>query len=65
MIMFIFTIRVSNIYIYEVVNKYEIKKTGKFELNQSNNLDITLISCISGTKKQIVYVAVLVEQERY
>ena len=52
-------------YIYEVVNKYEIKKTGKFELNQSNNSDITLISCISGTKKQIVYVAVLVEQERY
>lgn len=52
-------------YIYEVINKYEIKKTGKFEFKQSNNSDITLISCINGTRKQIVYVATLVKQENY
>lgn len=52
-------------YIYEVSNKYEIEKTGTTELKQTNISDITLITCISGTNKQVVYVATLVDQENY
>lgn len=52
-------------YIYEVSNKYEIQKTGTAELKQTNISDITLITCISGTNKQVVYVATLIEQENY
>ncbi|MBQ3474881.1 MAG: sortase [Bacilli bacterium] len=52
-------------YIYEVSNKYEIEKTGTTELKQTNISDITLITCISGTNKQVVYVATLVGYENY
>lgn len=52
-------------YIYEVSNKYEIEKTGSTELKQTNTSDITLITCISGTNKQIVYVANLVDKQDY
>lgn len=52
-------------YIYEVSNKYEIEKTGTTELKQTNISDITLITCISGTNKQVVYVAALVGYENY
>lgn len=52
-------------YIYEVSNKYEIEKTGTTELKQTNISDITLITCISGTDKQVVYVATLIDQENY
>lgn len=52
-------------YIYEVSNKYEIEKTGTTELMQTNTSDITLITCISGTNKQIVYVATLIDKENY
>ena len=52
-------------YIYEVSNKYEIEKTGTTELKQTNISDITLITCISGTNKQVVYVATLIDQENY
>lgn len=52
-------------YIYEVTNKYEIEKTGTTELIQTNASDITLITCISGTNKQVVYVATLIDQENY
>lgn len=52
-------------YIYEVSNKYEIEKTGTTELKQTNISDITLITCISGTNKQVVYVATLLDQENY
>ena len=52
-------------YIYEVSNRYEIKKTGKAELKLTNASDITLISCISGTDKQVVYVATLIAKENY
>lgn len=52
-------------YIYEISDRYEIKKTGKAELKLTNASDITLISCISGTDKQVVYVATLIEKENY
>ena len=52
-------------YIYEVSNRYEIEKTGTTELIQTNTSDITLISCISGTNRQVVYVATLINQENY
>ena len=52
-------------YSYEVSNKYEIEKTGTTELKQTNISDITLITCISGTNKQVVYVATLIDQENY
>ena len=52
-------------YIYEVSNRYEIKKTGKAELKLTNTSDITLITCISGTDKQVVYAATLIAKENY
>ena len=52
-------------YVYEVCNRYEIKKTGKAELKLTNTSDITLITCISGTDKQVVYVATLIAKENY
>ena len=52
-------------YIYEVVNKYEVEKTGKVNLKLTSSSDITLITCISGTNKQIVYVGQLVQKEKY
>ena len=52
-------------YIYEISSRYEIKKTGKAELKLTNTSDITLITCISGTDKQVVYVATLVGYENY
>lgn len=52
-------------YIYEVTDKYEIEKTGTTELKITNKSDITLITCISGTNKQVVYVANLIDKESY
>lgn len=52
-------------YTYEVSDRYEIKKTGKAELKLTNTSDITLITCISGTDKQVVYVATLIAKENY
>ena len=52
-------------YSYEVSNKYEIEKTGTTELKQTNTSDITLITCISGTNKQVVYVATLIDKQNY
>lgn len=52
-------------YIYEVSNRYEIEKTGTTDLKITNKSDITLITCISGTNKQVVYVANLVDKENY
>ena len=49
-------------YIYEISNKYEIDKTGTTELKITNKSDIT---CISGTNKQVVYVANLIDKESY
>ena len=52
-------------YIYEIFDKYEIEKTGVAKLNQTNMSDITLITCISGTNKQIIYIAKLIDEEKY
>lgn len=52
-------------YIYEITNRYEIDKTGTTELKITNKSDITLITCISGTNKQVVYVANLIDKESY
>lgn len=52
-------------YIYEVSNRYEIEKTGTTDLKITNKSDITLITCISGTNKQVVYVGNLVDKENY
>lgn len=52
-------------YIYEISNKYEIDKTGTTELKITNKSDITLITCISGTNKQVVYVANLIDKVDY
>ena len=57
--------KTSIINIYEVSDRYEIKKTGKAELKLTNTSDITLITCISGTDKQVVYVATLIAKENY
>ena len=52
-------------YIYKVSDKYEINKTGKMEYKYTNNSNIVLITCIRGTTKQIVYVADLINNEKY
>lgn len=52
-------------YIYQINNYYEIEKTGKMNLNLSEKSDITIITCKSGTNKQYVYKAILVNQENY
>lgn len=52
-------------YIYEIFDKYEIEKTGVAKLNQTNMSDIALITCISGTNKQIIYIAKLIDEEKY
>ena len=46
-------------------NRYEIEKTGTTDLKITNKSDITLITCISGTNKQVVYVGNLVDKENY
>lgn len=52
-------------YIYQIVNIYEVEKTGTVSLKQTTGSDITLITCISGTDKQIVYVGSLEAKENY
>lgn len=52
-------------YIYEVSKKYEIEKTGKMALSKTDISDITLITCISGTNKQLVFVAKLIDTQDY
>lgn len=52
-------------YMYKVSNRYEIEKNGTVELKQTNMSDITLITCIRGTNKQVVYVGNLVSEEDY
>lgn len=43
-------------YEYEITKKYEIEKTGKLAISQNNESDITLITCKSGTNKQIILI---------
>lgn len=52
-------------YIYKVLNIYEIEKTGSMSINFTYGSDITLITCIYGTNKQLVYVASLIDKENY
>lgn len=52
-------------YTYKIAKKYEIEKTGTMQLNLTNESDITLVTCISGTNKQIVFVGKLVNKENY
>lgn len=52
-------------YIYKVIDKYEVDKTGKIELEFTDSKDITLITCVHGEEKQLVVVAKLVSQENY
>lgn len=47
----------NNKYVYKVIKKYEVEKTGTVKLSKKNSSDITLITCVSGTNKQIVLVA--------
>lgn len=52
-------------YVYEIVNRYEIEKTGTASLKLTNDSDITLITCISGTNKQVIFLGKLIEKESY
>ena len=52
-------------YIYKVIDKYEVDKTGKIELEFTDSKDITLITCVHGEEKQLVVVAKIVSQENY
>ena len=47
---------------YKLVNVYEIKKTGKANIiRNASKTTMTLITCITGTNKQIVYIFELME----
>lgn len=52
-------------YKYQILKKYEIDKTGTITLNQTKTSDITLITCVSGTDKQLVLIAQLVNEKSY
>ena len=39
----------NNKYVYKVIKKYEVEKTGTVKLSKKNSSDITLITCVSGT----------------
>lgn len=52
-------------YEYEIKKKYEIEKTGTMTLNQTDTSDITFVTCISGTNKQLVFIAQLVNENSY
>ena len=52
-------------YIYKIVNRYEIEKTGKLNLKLTDGSDITLVTCISGTNRQVVFVAKMINEEGY
>lgn len=55
----------NNKYVYKVIKKYEVEKTGIVKLSKKNSSDITLITCVSGTNNQIVLVANLESIENY
>ncbi|MDO5568572.1 MAG: sortase [bacterium] len=55
----------NNLYKYDVIKKYEIEKTGKLNIDLTNNSDLTLVSCISNTNKQIVILAELKQVYKY
>ena len=55
----------NNKYVYKVIKKYEVEKTGTVKLSKKNSSDITLITCVSGTNNQIVLDANLESIENY
>lgn len=55
----------NNKYVYKVIKKYEVEKTGTVKLSKKSSSDITLITCVSGTNNQIVLVANLERIENY
>ena len=53
-------------YIYKMVNSYEIEKNGYAHiLRNAEKTTLTMITCISGTEKQMVVIAELVGKEGY
>ena len=52
-------------YIYEITDRYEAEKNGTISLKQTTGSDITLITCINGTNKQVVFVGKLIERKNY
>ncbi len=53
-------------YIYAVVDKYEVDKTGKVEIKKNPNAtSLTLISCKHNTDKQIVVICNLIGKEKF
>lgn len=49
-------------YIYKVMNKYQIEKTGYANIVRNNNKNtLTLITCISNTNYQLVVICELIE----
>ena len=52
-------------YVYKVSNFYEINKNGTMKIKFTNDSDIRLVTCVYGTKKQLVYVANLIEKRNY
>ena len=46
-------------YTYKVIRKKEIEKNGTMTLEVTSSDDITLITCLKGTNKQIVYQGIL------
>ena len=53
-------------YVYEVVNIYEIEKTGYASIHRNINKNtLTMITCKPNTNKQIVIISELVNKENY
>ena len=49
----------SKKYLYQITTFFEIEKTGKLIYKTKSNDDITLITCLKGTNKQIIYQGIL------
>jgi len=53
-------------YSYQIINKYEIEKTGKMEvIRDSKRKLITMVTCISNTNKQVVLIGEQIEEVIY
>lgn len=53
-------------YSYQIINKYEIEKTGKMEvIRDSKRKLITMVTCISNTNKQVVLIGEQINNEVY
>lgn len=56
----------NTVYTYKIVNKYEIEKTGQAVIKRNmQKQTLTMITCISGTEKQMIVIAELVSKEGY